>query len=144
MNPKNIKKQKISTLRTKKIAYWVFCALITTETLTLRLWVKFILFGFQTSTEYAIRIIFGFEKSPEYEYEYYSVLKNHPNTNTNIIRFENITRIRIRISLFGLNYSNIIRIPNYSLTSEWKAQPDPTSSPSLPQLHLLNLHIWAH
>ena len=64
-----------------------------------------------------IRIIFGFEKSPEYEYEYYSVLKNHPNTNTNIIRFENISRIRIRISLFGLNYSNIIRIPNYSLTS---------------------------
>ena len=65
-----------------------------------------------------IRIIFGFEKSPEYEYEYYSVFKNHPNTNTNIIRFENIFRIRIRISLFGLNYSNIIRIPNYSLTSE--------------------------
>ena len=28
-------------------------------------------------------------------------LKNHPNTNTNIIRFEKITRIRIRI-LFGL------------------------------------------
>ena len=33
----------------------------------------------------------------EYEYEYYSVWKNHPNTNTNIIRFENIDRIRIRI-----------------------------------------------
>ena len=63
-------------------------------------------------------MIFGFEKSSEYEYEYYSVLKNHLNTNTNIIRFENILRIRIRISLFGLNYSNIIRIPNYSLTSE--------------------------
>ena len=47
----------------------------------------------------------------------YSVLKNHPNTNTNTIRFENICRIRIRISLFGLNYSNTIRIPNYSLTS---------------------------
>ena len=45
-------------------------------------------------------------------------MKNHPNTNTNIIRFENIFRIRIRISLFGLNYSNIIRIPNYSLTSD--------------------------
>ena len=45
-------------------------------------------------------------------------MKNHPNTNTNIIRFENISRIRIRISLFGLNYSNIIRIPNYSLTSD--------------------------
>ena len=47
----------------------------------------------------------------------YSVLKNHPNTNTNTIRFENICRIRIRISLFGLNYSNTIRIPNYSLIS---------------------------
>ena len=33
-------------------------------------------------------------------------LKNHPNTNTNIIRFENINRIRIRIFW----YSNIIRI----------------------------------
>ena len=60
-------------------------------------------------------------------------LKNHPNTNTNIIRFEKITRIRIRI-LFGLkkitririririlvlilNYLNNIQIPNYSLTS---------------------------
>ena len=40
----------------------------------------------------------------EYEYEYYSVWKNHPNTNTNIIRFEKITRIRIRI-LFGLKIS---------------------------------------
>ena len=48
----------------------------------------------------------------------YSVLKNHPNTNTDSIRFENICRIRIRISLFGLNYSNTIRILNYSLTSE--------------------------
>ena len=32
--------------------------------------------------------------------------KSHPNTNTNIIRFENIDRIRIRIFW----YSNIIRI----------------------------------
>ena len=46
MNTKNIKKQKISKLRTQKIVYWVFCASITTETLKLRLWVKFILFGF--------------------------------------------------------------------------------------------------
>ena len=38
----------------------------------------------------------------EYEYEYYSVWKNHPNTNMNIIRFEKITRIRI---LFGLKIS---------------------------------------
>merc|ERR1711978_783650 len=46
------------------------------------------------------------KKSPEYEYKYYSVSKNHPNTNTKIIRFENIKRIRIRIFW----YSNIIRI----------------------------------
>ena len=48
----------------------------------------------------------------------YSVLKNHPNTNTNIIWFQNISRIQIRISLFSLNYLNIIWIPNYSLTSD--------------------------
>ena len=64
-----------------------------------------------------IRILFGLKKSTEYEYEYYSVWKYRPNTNTNIIRFEKITRIRIRILVFGLNYSNNIRIPNYSLTS---------------------------
>ena len=43
------------------------------------------------------------EKSPEYEYEYYSVWKYRPNTNTNILVFE--------------YYSNNIRIQNYSLTS---------------------------
>ena len=48
--------------------------------------------GFQTSTEY----------------KNYSVLTNHPNTNTNTIRFWKITRIRIWI-LFGLNYLNTIR-----------------------------------
>ena len=53
----------------------------------------------------------------EYEYEYYSVWKNRPNTNTNIIRFEKIDRVRIRILVLGLNYSNNIQIPNYSLTS---------------------------
>ena len=46
------KKHQKAKLRTEKIAYWVFCALITTETLKSRLWVKFLLFGFQTSTEY--------------------------------------------------------------------------------------------
>ena len=46
---------------------------------------KYILFGFQTSTEYEYYSslenpantntnIFGFEKSSEYEYEYYSIL----------------------------------------------------------------------
>ena len=48
----------------------------------------------------------------------YSVLKNHPNTNTNTIRFENICQIRIRISIFGPNYLNPIRIPKYLLTSD--------------------------
>ena len=43
-----------------------------------------------------------------------------------------MTRIRIRISLFGLNYSNTIRIPNYSLTSAT-------------YLHLyLHLHLQDH
>ena len=51
------------------------------------------------------------------EYEYYSVWKNPPNMNTNIIRFGKITRIRIQILVFGLNYSNNIQIPNYLLTS---------------------------
>ena len=37
--------------------------------------------------------------------------------NTNIIRFGKITRIRIQILVFGLNYSNNIQIPNYLLTS---------------------------
>ena len=41
----------------------------------------------------------------------------HGVPDTNIIRFENIDRIRIRILVFGPNYSNNIRIPNYSLTS---------------------------
>ena len=71
---------------------------------------------FDKITRIRIRILFGFKKSSEYEYEYYSVKKNHPNTNTNTIRFEKITRIRIRILVFGLNYSNSIRIPNYLLT----------------------------
>ena len=53
-------------------------------------------------------------------------MKNHPNTNTNSIRFGYICRIRIRISLFGLNYSNTIRIPNYSLTSELNLKLEPT------------------
>ena len=47
----------------------------------------------------------------------YSLLEKHLNTNKNSIRFEDICRIRIRISLFGLNISNIIRIPNHSLTT---------------------------
>ena len=92
-----------------------------------------ILFGLKKATEYEyeyysvwksnrirIRILFGLKKATEYEY--YSVWKNRPNTNTNIITniiwLEKITRIRIRILVFGLNYSNNIRIPNYSLTSD--------------------------
>ena len=49
--------------------------------------------------------------------QWYSVWENHPNTNTNNIWFQKVTRIRIRILVFGLKYSNNIRIPNYSLTS---------------------------
>ena len=62
----------------------------TTENWHFQLWVKYILFGFQTSTEY--------------EYEYYSDLGNHANTNTNSIQFWKIIRIRIRI-ISGLKIS---------------------------------------
>ena len=41
-------------------------------------------------------------------------LKNHPNTNTNIIRFEKFTRIRIRI-LFGLKKSPEYKYEYYSV-----------------------------
>ena len=63
------------------------------------------LFGLKKKVDrIQIRILFGLKILTEYEYEYYSVWKNRPNTNTNIIRFENIDRIRIRI-LFGLKKS---------------------------------------
>ena len=55
------------------------------------------------SIQKKIPAVFGLRKSPEYEYEYYSIWKYRPNTNTNILVFE--------------YYSNNIRIPNYSLTS---------------------------
>ena len=61
-----------------------------TENFNFQLGVKYVLFGFQTSTEY--------------EYEYYSGLGNHANTNTNNIRFWKIIRIWIRI-IFGLKIS---------------------------------------
>ena len=73
---------------------------------------------FENIDRIRIRILFGLKKSTEYEYEYYSVWKYRPNTITNIIRLEKISRIRIRILVFDLNYSNNIRIPNYSLTSD--------------------------
>ena len=76
------------------------------------------LFGLKKKVDrIQIRILFGLKKSTEYEYEYHSVWKYRPNTNTNIIRLEKITRIWIRILVFGLNHSNNIQIPNYSLTS---------------------------
>ena len=76
-----------------------------------------VLFRFKKITQIRIQILFSLKKSPEYEYKYYWVWKNHLNTNTNTISFGKIIRIRIRILVFGLNYSNSIRIPNYSLTS---------------------------
>jgi len=50
-----------------KIAYWVFCASKHSQILTLGE-------KLQTSTEY--------------EYEHYSGLENHANTNTNMFGFE--------------------------------------------------------
>ena len=66
-------------------------------------------------TEYEYEYYSTFQKATEYEYEYYSDWKKQPNTN--IIRIEKIIKIRIQILVFGLNYSNNIQIPNYSLTS---------------------------
>ena len=62
-----------------------------------------------------IQMSFGLKKkkTTEYKYEYYSDGKYWPNTNTNIIRFENINRIWIRISFAHLcsqicaEYSNM-------------------------------------
>ena len=77
-----------------------------------------ILFGLKKKVDrIQIRILFGLKILTEYEYEYYLVCKTRSNTNMNIVWFEKITRIRIRILVFSLNYSNNIRIPNYSLTS---------------------------
>ena len=61
-----------------------------------------------------IRILIALRKAAEYEYEYFLVWKKQPNTNTNIIRFENIDRIRIRI-LFGLKKS-----PEYEYEYEYE------------------------
>ena len=41
-----------------------------------------------------------------YEYEYYSVWKKHPNTNTNIIRHGNFYRIRLRIRIVPTPYTS--------------------------------------
>ena len=50
-----------------------------------------------------IQIIFGFEKIMPKLIRIYSVMKNQQNINMNSIWFENICRIWIQISLFGLN-----------------------------------------
>ena len=39
---------------------------------------------FEKMDRIQIRILFGLKISTEYEYEYYSVWKNQPNTNTSI------------------------------------------------------------
>ena len=60
----------------------------------------------------------------EYEYEYYSVWKRRPNTNTNIIRFEKSNRIRIRI-LFGLK-----KLTEYEYYLAWKNRPNTNTNTS--------------
>ena len=52
----------------------------------------------------------------------------------NIIWVEKITWIRIRILVFGLNYSNNIRIPNYSLTSALNSVRSSSLLPCQPQI----------
>ena len=113
---KTIKKQQIVKLRTVKIAYWVFCASKHNKKFQILTFGEILTIRFPNFNRIRIPILFGFGKSCKYEYEY--------------ILFENICRIRIRISLFGLNYSNtkIIRSPLYdtrrlrafwALTSSW-------------------------
>ena len=52
----------------------------------------------------------------EYEHKYYSIWENYPNTNNILV--EKVTRIRIQMLAFGLNYLNDIWIPNYSVISD--------------------------
>ena len=54
----------------------------------------------------------------KYEYEYYSVSLNWPNTNTNIIRFPKNDRIRIWI-LFGFPKMTEYNCKYYSDTQKW-------------------------
>ena len=117
----------LNTNTTVKFAFWVICTSKHNKKFRFLPRVKYILFGFQTSTEYEYYL--GLENHAKYEY--YLVLKNHPNTNMNSNLFENICRVRIRISLFGLNYSNTIRIPNYSLTSDLVGKPPIMTSSAL-------------
>ena len=71
-----------------------------------------------------IRILFGLNISTEYEYEYYLAIylcsvyiqENKWDWREYYLAWK-ITRIQIRILVFGLNYSNNIRIQNYLLTS---------------------------
>ena len=73
MSTKTIKKQKIPEHRKLHTGL---------QLINFLFWVKFILFAFVWKImRFRIRI--------------HSVLTNHLNTNTNIIRFENIFRIRI-------------------------------------------------
>ena len=78
-------------------------ALITTENFT------FTIHTIRFPNFNRIRIILGFGKSCKYEYEYIQFWKYLTNT--------------IWIPLFGLKYSNIIQIPNYSdLTQNLSSQ----------------------
>ena len=96
---------------------------------------KYILFGLPTSTEYEYYSGLRNDANTNTNTNSTCFSKNHLDTNTNSIRFENICRIRI--SLCGLNYSNTIPIPNYSLTSDkrYKNPVDPT-------MKLQALQLW--
>ena len=86
--------------------------------------------GFQKKfQQIQIPILFGLRKSADYEY--YSVLEYHSNTNTNTIRVEQITRIRIRI-LFGFKKSSEYEYEYYSVL---KNHPNTNTNTSIrPQL----------
>ena len=118
---------RIAKLRMTKYHSGYSAPLSTTERWRYWLGAKFILFCFETVPkskhllyvpDYLI-LCANFDElhnvCASKIYISHSVLKLQLNTNS--IRFENICQRWIWIPLFGLNYSNTIRIPNYSLTS---------------------------
>ena len=71
----------------------------------------------------------------EYKYDYYSVWKNR--LNTNIIQFEKIDWIRIRI-LFGLKKSTEFEYEYYLV---WKNRPNTNTNTSIPVPCTLALYL---
>ena len=73
------------------------------------------------------KIFFGFKESSKYEYE----------------QFENISRLQIQISLFGLNYSNTKSFAHLQNRTELREKREMLRSPLITfLLHLYLLHVY--